>query len=409
MARINDHYQKLAAGYLFPEISRRVDAFSSANPEARLIPLGIGDVVLPLSGAVREAMHRAVDELGTDRGFRGYGPYEGYEFLREAIAENEFRARGVEVSPDEIFVSDGSKCDSANIQEIFSQSASVAVPDPVYPVYVDTNVMAGRTGPADDQGRYAGIEYLPCTAANGFLPEPPSKPVGLVYLWFPNNPTGAVADRASLGNWVAWARENGAVLLFDAAYELYITDPELPHSIYEIEGARECAIEFRSYSKSAGFTGVRCGFVVIPRELVGSDASGEPVALHGLWARRCNTKFNGASYPVQAGAAAVYTEQGQREIRASAAYYMANAARTREGLAELGFTVFGGVNAPYVWLETPEGMGSWDFFDALLQKAHVVGTPGAGFGACGEGFFRLSAFGREDHIKEAIERIRKAF
>ena len=409
MARINDHYQKLATGYLFPEISRRVGAFSSANPGARLIALGIGDVVLPLPAAVREAMHRAVDELGTDEGFRGYGPYEGYEFLREAIAEHEFRARKVEVSPDEIFVSDGSKCDSANIQEIFSLSASVAVPDPVYPVYVDTNVMAGRTGPADDQGRYAGIEYLPCTAANGFLPEPPSKPVDLVYLCFPNNPTGAVADRASLGNWVAWARENGAVLLFDAAYELYITDPELPHSIYEIEGARECAIEFRSYSKSAGFTGVRCGFVVIPRELLGRNAGGEPVALHELWARRCNTKFNGASYPVQAGAAAVYTEQGRREIRANAAYYMANAARIREGLAELGFTVFGGVNAPYVWLETPGGMGSWDFFDALLTKAHVVGTPGAGFGACGEGFFRLSAFGREDRIKEAIERIRKAF
>ncbi len=409
MARINDHYQKLAAGYLFPEISRRVDAFSSANPGAKLIALGIGDVVLPLPAAVRAAMHRAVDELGTDEGFRGYGPYEGYEFLREAIAENEFRARGVDVSPDEIFVSDGSKCDSANIQEIFSQSASVAVPDPVYPVYVDTNVMAGRPGPADDRGRYAGIEYLPCTAANGFLPEPPSKPVDLVYLCFPNNPTGAVADRASLGNWVAWARENGAVLLFDAAYELYITDPELPHSIYEIEGARECAIEFRSYSKSAGFTGVRCGFVVIPRELVGLSASGERVALHDLWSRRCNTKFNGASYPVQAGAAAVYSEQGQREIRANAAYYLANATRTREGLAELGFTVFGGVNAPYVWLETPEGMSSWDFFDALLQKAHVVGTPGSGFGACGEGFFRLSAFCREDRIKEAIERIRKAF
>lgn len=409
MARINDHYLKLAAGYLFPEISRRVDAFASANPGASIIPLGIGDVVLPLPAAVREAMHRAVDELGTDEGFRGYGPYEGYAFLREAIAETDFRARRVEVSSDEIFISDGSKCDSANIQEIFAQSATIAVPDPVYPVYVDTNVMAGRTGAADARGRYAGIEYLACSEANGFLPEPPAKPVDLVYLCFPNNPTGAVADREALGRWVAWARENGAVLLFDAAYELYITDDALPHSIYEIEGARECAIEFRSFSKSAGFTGVRCGFVVIPRELVGRDTDGNAVPLHGLWARRSNTKFNGASYPVQAGAAAVYTEQGQREIRANASYYMANAARIREGLAELGFTVYGGVNAPYVWLKTPEGTGSWDFFDALLHKAHVVGTPGAGFGACGEGFFRLSAFGREDRIKEALERIRKAF
>jgi LL-diaminopimelate aminotransferase len=407
MARINDHYLKLAAGYLFPEISRRVDVFSAAHPDADLIPLGIGDVVLPLPAAVREAMHRAVDELGTDEGFRGYGPYEGYEFLREAIAEGDFG--DLDVSADEIFVSDGSKCDSANIQEIFAQDASIAVPDPVYPVYVDTNVMAGRTGTADAQGRYAGIEYLPCTEANGFLPDPPERPVDLVYLCFPNNPTGAVADRDTLARWVGWAREHDAVLLFDAAYELYITEPDLPHSIYEIDGARECAIEFRSFSKSAGFTGVRCGFVVIPRELTGRDEKGNAVSLHDLWSRRSNTKFNGASYPVQAGAAAVYGEQGSGEIRANAAYYMKNAARIREGLAELGFTVYGGVNAPYVWLKTPARTGSWDFFDALLEKAQVVGTPGAGFGACGEGFFRLSAFAREDRIKEALERMRKAF
>ncbi len=409
MARINQHYLKLAAGYLFPEISRRVDAFAANHPDASLIPLGIGDVVLPLPEAVRAAMHRAIDELGTEEGFRGYGPYEGYEFLREAIAETEYRARGIDLDPGEIFVSDGSKCDSANIQEIFAQSASIAVPDPTYPVYVDTNVMAGRTGPADDQGRYAGIKYLPCTEANGFLPAPPTRPVDLVYLCFPNNPTGTVADRRTLRTWVDWARENSAVLLFDAAYELYITEPDLPHSILEIEGARECAIEFRSFSKSAGFTGVRCGFVVIPRELIGRDEAGEPVELHGLWARRCNTKFNGASYPVQAGAAAVYTEQGQSEIRANARYYLGNAAQIREGLGKLGFTVYGGVNAPYVWLKTPEGMDSWGFFDLLLEKANVVGTPGAGFGACGEGFFRLSAFGREDRIQEAIERIRKVF
>jgi len=406
MARINDHYLKLAAGYLFPEIARRVRAFQTSNPGASIIRLGIGDVVLPLPASVREAMHRAVDELGTEEGFHGYGPEQGYTFLREAIAEHEFRSRGVQISPDEIFVSDGSKCDSANIQEIFSVGARVAVPDPVYPVYVDTNVMAGRTGPADDAGRYANIVYLPCTDENGFLPHPPQAPVDLVYLCFPNNPTGAVADRETLAVWVSWARECGAVLLFDAAYESYITDPAVPHSIYEIPGARDVAIEFRSYSKKAGFTGVRCAFIVVPEELRGTDAQGAPVPIRALWSRRHSTKFNGASYPVQVGAAAVYTAQGQAEVQANVEYYLANATIIRDGLSALGLRVFGGVNAPYVWIKTPTGVGSWEFFDRLLGEAHVVGTPGAGFGAAGEGYLRLSAFGKREQVEEAVQRIR---
>jgi LL-diaminopimelate aminotransferase len=407
MARINDHYLKLAAGYLFPEIARRVSEFQAANPGARLIRLGIGDVVLPLPQAVRSAMHRAVDELGSAATFRGYGPEQGYAFLREAIAANDFEARGARISPDEIFVSDGSKCDSGNIQEIFATSARIAIPDPVYPVYVDTNVMAGRTGPADANGRYAGITYLPCDEANGFAPEPPPAPVDLVYLCFPNNPTGAVATRAQLERWVRWARENGAVLLYDAAYEAYISDPAIPHSIFEIEGAREVAIEFRSFSKTAGFTGVRCGFIAVPSSLVGRDADGKEVEIRKLWSRRHSTKFNGASYPVQAGAAACYTPEGRAQLRASIDYYMENARIIREGLAAAGLRAHGGTNAPYVWLRTPGGMGSWEFFDRLLRRAHVVGTPGAGFGACGEGYLRLSAFGKRDDVEEAVARIRE--
>jgi LL-diaminopimelate aminotransferase len=313
----------------------------------------------------------------------------------------------VDLDPAEIFVSDGSKCDSGNIQEIFAADASFAVPDPVYPVYVDTNVMAGRTGPADPAGRYQGITYLPCTEENGFLPEPPERAVDLVYLCFPNNPTGAVAPRAALERWVDWARAERAVLLFDAAYEAYIQDPEIPHSIFEIPGARECAIEFRSYSKSVGFTGVRCGYIALPRELVGSAADGGSVPLHGLWSRRHSTRFNGVSYPVQRGAEASYSDAGRAEVRRNVEYYLANAARIREGLQALGLVVFGGLDAPYVWLETPAGIDSWSFFDQLLERAQVVGTPGAGFGACGEGYFRLSAFGTRDRIEEAIERMRK--
>ncbi len=407
MARINDHYLKLGAGYLFPEISRRVRLFEEQHGDAKIIRLGIGDVVLPLGQSVRDAMHRAVDELGTAEGFRGYGPEQGYAFLREDIAKHEFRARGVEISPDEIFVSDGSKCDSANIQEIFASQARVAVPDPVYPVYVDSNVMAGRSGPPDDDGRYQGILYLPCTATNGFLPQPPDEAVDLVYLCSPNNPTGSVATHDMLAAWVAYARSCGAIILFDAAYEAYITQEDLPHSIFEIPGARQVAIEFRSFSKKAGFTGLRCAYLVVPEQLEGIDAQGNAVSIHSLWSRRHSTKFNGASYPVQAGAAAIYSEQGRADVQASVDYYLANAKIIREGLSSLGLRVFGGVNAPYVWATTPNGVGSWDFFDRLLEQAHVVSTPGAGFGAQGEGYLRLSAFAQRDQVEEAIVRIRE--
>jgi LL-diaminopimelate aminotransferase len=405
MAKLNPHYGKLAAGYLFPEIGRRVADFQQANPQAKLIRLGIGDVVLPLPESVQTAIHAAVDEMGREDAFRGYGPEQGYEFLREAIAENDFRARGVEVAASEIFVSDGSKCDSGNIQEIFAADASIAVPDPVYPVYVDTNVMAGRTGAADAAGRYAGLNYLEGTAENGFRPEPPSSPVDVVYLCFPNNPTGSVPDRAYLENWVRWAKSAGAILLYDAAYEAFISDDDIPRSIFEIPGAREVAIEFRSFSKTAGFTGTRCAFVVIPDELTGT-ADGKTVKVRDLWNRRHSTKFNGVSYPIQRGAEAVYSERGRAEVRERIDYYMANAAIIREGLDALGLQTFGGEHAPYVWAQTPEGKDSWGFFDDLLTKANVVGTPGAGFGACGEGWFRLSAFGKRDQVEEAVERIR---
>ncbi len=408
MARLNDHYLKLAAGYLFPEIARRMTAFTSANPDARVIKLGIGDVVLPLSPSVRRAMHDAIDEMATTEGFRGYGPSEGYDFLREAIAANDFAQRGVRIDPNEIYVSDGSKCDSANIQEIFAEDATLAVSDPVYPVYVDTNVMAGRTGEPDAQGRYDGIEYLPCTEASGFMPALPSRPVDLVYLCSPNNPTGTVASREELEKWVGWARANESILLFDAAYERFISE-DVPHSIFEIDGARECAIEFRSFSKTAGFTGIRCAYIVIPEELRGRDTKGDLVPVSQLWSRRTNTKFNGIAYPVQRGAEAIYSDEGRKEVQANIDYYMANAALIEQGLSRAGFKTFGGVNAPYVWLETPAGLNSWQFFDALLERAHVVGTPGSGFGACGEGYFRLSAFGIREQVEEAIGRIAERF
>jgi LL-diaminopimelate aminotransferase len=404
MARLNDHYLKLAAGYLFPEISRRVSAFTDANPKADVIKLGIGDVVLPLSPSVRQAMHDAIDEMATAEGFRGYGPSEGYDFLREAISEHDFASRGVRIDPSEIYASDGSKCDSANIQEIFAADATLAVTDPVYPVYVDTNVMAGRTGGADEGGRYAGIEYLPCTEENSFLPALPDRPVDLIYLCSPNNPTGVVAPREGLQKWVDWARANDAIILFDAAYERFITE-DLPHSIFEIDGARECAIEFRSFSKTAGFTGIRCAYIVIPDELKGKGPDGESVQVAQLWSRRTNTKFNGVSYPVQRGAEAIYSEEGRKEVQANIDYYMANAGLILEGLSKAGLTTFGGINAPYVWLKTPQGLDSWQFFDELLEKANVVGTPGSGFGAHGEGYFRLSAFGIREKVEEAIERI----
>ncbi len=406
MVRINSNYLKLAAGYLFPEIARRVGAFAEANPEAQLIRLGIGDVTLPLPPAVIAGFHRGVEEMSREDSFRGYGPEQGYEFLRELIAVNDYRARGVEIAADEIFVSDGAKCDSGNIQEIFAVDATIAVADPGYPVYVDTNVMAGRTGAADDAGRYQGMVYMPCLEKNGFLPELPTAPVDLIYLCYPNNPTGTVATKEFLKAWVDHARDNGAILLFDAAYEAFIADPEIPHSIYEVDGAREVAIEFRSFSKTAGFTGTRCAFTVVPRELTGKDDDGRDVALHGLWNRRQSTKFNGVSYPVQTATAAAYSDEGKAQIRELIGYYMENARLIREGLAATGIQTFGGENAPYIWLKTPGGVSSWDFFDALLEKARIVGTPGSGFGPAGEGYFRLSAFGGREDVKEAIDRIR---
>ena len=399
MARVNDHYQKLKAGYLFPEIGRRVREFAGKHPEATIIRMGIGDVTEPLAPAIVEAMHKAVDELALRESFKGYGPEQGYDFLIDPIREHDYRARGVELDRDEVFVSDGSKCDVGNIQELFDVGATIAVTDPVYPVYVDSNVMAGRHD----------LVYLPTVPANQFTPEPPKERIDVVYLCSPNNPTGAVMDRAGLGRWVAWAREHETVIVFDAAYEAFITDPSLPRSIYEIDGAKECAIELRSFSKRAGFTGVRCAFMVVPKALRGRTAGGEQVSLNAMWSRRHTTKFNGASYVVQRGAAAVYSPEGLRQTAAQIAFYMENARLLREGLARAGFTVHGGVHAPYLWLETPGGQRSWDFFDRLLAEAHLVGTPGAGFGGAGEGFFRLSAFNSRDNVEEAIRRIGRTF
>jgi LL-diaminopimelate aminotransferase len=405
MPRINPHYQKLRAGYLFPEIGKRVRHFAGAHPDARIIRLGIGDVVLPLPAPIVEALKAGADEMAERETFRGYGPEQGYEFLLDAIAGH-LHSQGAEVHADEIFVSDGSKCDTANLQEIFALDNVVALTDPVYPVYVDTNVMAGRTGEADEHGRYGKLVYLPTTAENGFEPPLPARHVDIIYLCSPNNPTGAVMSRASLERWVAYARREGAVILFDAAYEAFIREPGLVHSIFEIPGARDVAIEFRSFSKTAGFTGTRCAFTVIPRELCGRDASGAPVPLHGLWNRRHTTKFNGVSYPVQRAAAAVFSPAGRRDVEANIDYYMENARIIREGLSGAGYQVHGGQNAPYIWLRVPGGMTSWDFFDRLLAEANVVGTPGSGFGSCGEGYFRLSAFGLRENIEEAIQRIR---
>jgi LL-diaminopimelate aminotransferase len=406
MVQVNDNYLKLKAGYLFPEIARRVKAFSEANPGAAIIRLGIGDVTEPLPEACREAMKLAIEAMGTREGFHGYGPEQGYGWLREAIARHDFQSRGCEVSAEEIFVSDGSKCDSSNILDILGAGNHIAVTDPVYPVYVDSNVMAGRTGEADADGRYGGLTYLPLTAANGFVAPLPEQPVDLIYLCFPNNPTGAVATREQLKHWVDYALAHEALILFDAAYEAFISDPELPHSIYEIEGARRCAIEFRSFSKNAGFTGTRCAFTVVPRGLTGTTASGERVELWGLWNRRQSTKFNGVSYIVQRGAEAVYSPEGQKQVRALIGFYMENAAIIRRELEAAGLTVYGGEQAPYVWIQTPEGLDSWGFFDHLLRRAHVVGTPGSGFGAAGEGYFRLSAFNSRVHVDEAMRRIR---
>lgn len=404
MARINANFQKLQAGYLFPEIGKRVRAFTAANPTAKVIRLGIGDVVLPLPAPIVEALKTGADDMGRQDSFRGYGPEQGYDFLLNAIAAD-YRAAGADVAADEIFVSDGSKCDTANIQEIFATDSVIAVTDPVYPVYVDTNVMAGRTGPADAQGRFAGLVYLPTTAENGFEPPLPDKRVDLVYLCSPNNPTGAVMSRAALTRWVDWAKKNDAIILFDAAYEAFIREPGLPRSIYEIPGARDVAIEFRSLSKTAGFTGTRCAYIVVPKDLAAKTEAGDKVPLHALWNRRHTTKFNGVSYPIQRAAAAVFTPEGKAAVQANVAYYMENARLIREGLGQAGYTVFGGVNAPYSWLQIPAGQTSWQFFDKLLTETHVVGTPGSGFGSCGEGYFRLSAFGLRQNVEDAVARI----
>ncbi|MEN6427002.1 MAG: LL-diaminopimelate aminotransferase [Phycisphaerales bacterium] len=408
MIRVNENFLKLRAGYLFPEIGRRVRVFKQEHPQARVISMGIGDVTQPLAPAVIDAMHKAVDEMGRAETFRGYEDTGiGYEFLRRAIVENDFAPRGVSIDLDEVFVSDGTKPDTGNMQEIFGVKNVVAVADPVYPVYVDTNVMAGRTGPAGDEGQYAGIVYMPATAENGFVPAPPRKAVDMVYLCFPNNPTGSVATKAQLAKWVEYARKHKAVIFFDAAYEAYISDPAIPHSIYEVEGAKEVAIEFRSCSKTAGFTGVRCAYSIVPKQLKAYTKDGQAVDVAPIWKRRHCTKFNGVSYITQVGAAAIYSPQGKEQIQQTIDLYMANAAMIREGLTKLGYKVFGGVNAPYIWVRTPEGVGSWQFFDRLLNEVHVVCTPGAGFGPAGEGYVRLTAFGQPENVKEALDRIKK--
>jgi LL-diaminopimelate aminotransferase len=407
MAFLNSQYLKLKAGYLFPEIARRVRTFTEQHPTAaaRLLRCGIGDVTEPLPAAAIAAWHRAVDELSRRESFRGYGPEQGYEFLRQAIARHDYRDRGMDIADDEIFVSDGSKCDSANILDIFGHENRIAVMDPVYPVYVDTNVMAGHTGPADPNGVYSGLVYLPCSPANGFVPEVPAEPVDLVYLCYPNNPTGAVATRAQLEAWVAYARAHRAILLYDAAYEAYIADPTIPRSIFEIPGARDCAIEFRSFSKQGGFTGARCAFTVLPKSLQAATPDGQSAPLHPLWLRRMTTKFNGVSYPVQRAAEALYSTEGQAQVRTLIDLYMGNARILREAVQSAGLIPFGGVNAPYLWVQTPSGVSSWQAFDHLLHEANIVITPGSGFGSRGEGFFRISAFNSRANAIEAAQRL----
>ncbi|MCG8489380.1 MAG: LL-diaminopimelate aminotransferase [Chromatiales bacterium] len=403
MIKINENYKKLQASYLFSDIAKRVSSFQEANPDKNIIRLGIGDVTRALPEACVKAFHAAVDEMATDATFHGYGPEQGYDFLREAIAEGDFQSRGCNISADEVFVSDGAKCDSGNFQEIFADDVRVAIPDPVYPVYVDTNVMAGRTGAAEN-GRYTGLTYLDGTKANGFIPELPAEPVDLIYLCFPNNPTGATATKAQLKQWVDYAKQNKALILFDAAYEAFVQDPELPRSIFEIEGAREVAVEFRSFSKNAGFTGTRCAYTVVPKDCTAYTAAGEPVSIHELWNRRHTTKFNSVSYPVQKAAAAVYTAEGQAQVAELVAYYMKNAKYIREQMESLGYDCIGGENSPYIWIDAKGD--SWDFFDTLLNNAGVVCTPGAGFGKCGEGYIRISAFNSFENVQQAMEKVK---
>ena len=405
MFRINENFQKLPGSYLFAEVARRVKAYQEKHSDCEIIRLGIGDVTKPLVPAVIEAMHAAVEEMGHEETFHGYGPDFGYDFLINAIREGDYAQRGVEVAFDEVFISDGAKCDVGNIQELFSPDAVIAVTDPVYPVYVDSNAMAGRAGDYVD-GRWDRLVYLPCNAENGFVPPLPETDVDVIYLCYPNNPTGTVLTKAQLKRFVDWAKAHGALIIYDAAYRAYVTNPDIPLSIYEVEGARNIAIECNSFSKTAGFTGTRCAYTVIPHEVCGIGQHGEKVALNDLWKRRMATKFNGVSYPVQRGAAAVYTPEGQAQIKAVIADYMENARIIRDSLTAKGFTVFGGTDAPYIWLKTPDGMDSWTFFDKLLDECHIVGTPGAGFGPSGEGYFRLTAFNTREKTMQAMERVK---
>ena len=405
MATINDSYLKLPGSYLFAEIARRVTAFKTANPSANIIRLGIGDVTRPLVPAVIDGLHKAVDEMAQPSTFRGYGPEQGYEFLIKAIIDNDYAPRGIQFGVDEVFVSDGAKSDVGNIQEIFGVDNIVAITDPVYPVYLDSNVMAGRTGAYQD-GRFQKIVYMPCTADNDFTPALPQSKVDMIYLCAPNNPTGTTLSKAELAKWVKYATENEAIILFDSAYEAFIQEPDVPHSIYEIDGAKDVAIEFRSFSKTAGFTGTRCAYTVVPKTVMGRSAAGDQQPLNPMWNRRQTTKFNGVPYIIQRGAEAVYTPAGQQQIKETIAYYMNNATIIREGLQSVGLSVFGGVNAPYIWLQTPNNMDSWAFFDKLLTEVNIVGTPGSGFGPSGAGYFRLTAFGTRENTEEAIARIK---
>ncbi len=406
MALVNENYLKLQGSYLFAEIAHRVQKFKAENPEAEVISLGIGDVTLPLPQVSIEAMHKAVDEMANKETFRGYGPEQGYAFLREKIRDVIYKSRGVDIETDEIFVSDGAKSDCGNIQEIFGVDNTIAITDPVYPVYLDTNIMAGRTGLVKEDGTFEGVVYMPCTAENNFTPELPKQHVDMIYLCSPNNPTGTTLSRDELAKWVKYAKENKSIILYDAAYSYYITEEDVPHTIYEIEGAKEVAIEFRSFSKTAGFTGTRCGYIVLPKAVKGYTKDGKEQALNPLWNRRHTTKFNGTPYIIQRGAEAVLTEEGQKQVKEMVGYYMENAKIIREGLASLGLTVFGGVNSLYVWLKVPAGMTSWDFFDKLLHEANIVGTPGSGFGPSGENYFRLTAFGSRENTLKAVERIK---
>ncbi len=408
MIKINENFLELQESYLFATIAQKVAKYSKENPDKKIIKLGIGDVTRPIPEVVLQAIHKATDEQASSETFRGYGPEQGYEFLREKIKEYDYKSRNVDIDIDEIFVSDGAKCDCGNIVDILAQDNKVAITDPVYPVYLDTNVMSGRSGKYDKEtGKYENIVYIPATSENNFVPELPKEKVDIIYLCYPNNPTGTTLTKEQLETWVKYAKENKALILFDAAYEAFITDENVPHSIYEIKGAKEVAIEFRSYSKTAGFTGMRCAFIVVPKELKGFTKSGEEVSINKLWNRRHCTKFNGVSYIVQRAAEAVYTEEGRKQIKENIDYYKENARIIKQGLEEAGYTVYGGVNSPYVWLQLPDGMKSWDFFDKLLTEANVVGTPGVGFGPSGEGYFRLTGFGTKENTKEAIRRIKE--